>query len=50
MAMPQSKTIFCPVMDLLRASVLTCSATSSGVASDFKADFSVVALTFDSGN
>ena len=49
-AMPQSITMFCPVIDLLSTRVLTCSATSSGVASDFSADLSVVAFTFDSGN
>jgi len=50
MAIPQSMTIFWPVMDLLRTRALICSATSSGTAVDFSADFSVVALTFDSGN
>jgi hypothetical protein len=50
MAIPPSKTMFCPVMDLLRTRVLICSATSSGVASVLRVDFSVVALTLASGN
>jgi hypothetical protein len=49
-AIPQSMTIFCPVMDLLNTKVLICSATSSGDAVDLSADFSVVALTLASGN
>ena len=49
-AIPQSMTIFWPVMDLLRTKVLIWSATSSGVAVPLRADLSTVAFTLDSGN
>jgi hypothetical protein len=49
-AMPQSITIFCPVIDLLKTKVLTCSATSSTDAVDFSADFSITPLIFSGGN
>lgn len=50
MAIPQSMTMFWPVIDLLSTTVLIWSATSSGEAVDLRADLSVVALTLDSGN